>query len=99
VFRKVLAFVFTRALVFRRAMVLLMGASRKVMALNMVATTRDLLKLMRNLFTIMASVVMGITNLGGMALDTKAEVSARRSFTITTDEVLRIPALTWSVER
>jgi len=95
VFRKVLAFVFTRALVFRRAMVLLMGASRKVMALNMVATTRDLLKLMRNLIIIMASVDMGITNLEG----TKAEVSARRSFTITTDEVLRIPALTWSVER
>jgi len=91
--------VFTRALVFRRAMVLLMGVSRRVMALNMVATTRDLLKLMRNLLIIMASVDMGITNLEGMALDTKAEVSARRSFTITTDEVLRIPALTWSVER
>merc|ERR1719234_363960 len=83
-----------KAMVFRRAMVLLMGVSTRVMALNMVATTRDLLKLMRNLLIIMASVDMGITNLGGMALDTKTEVSARRSFIITTNEMLRIPVLT-----
>jgi len=70
-----------------------------VMVLNMVATTKDLLKLIRNLLIIMASVVMAITNIGGMVLDTKAEVSSRRSFTITKDEVLRISALTWSVER
>merc|ERR1712181_95773 len=97
VFRR--ALVIKRAMVFRRAMVLLMEVSTRVMALLMVATTRDLLKLRRSLFIIMASVDMGITNLGATALDTKLEVSSRRSFTITTDEVLRIPALTLSVGR
>merc|ERR1719239_2150811 len=94
-FRKVLALVFRRATVFRRAMALHMGVLRRVMALIMVATTRDLLK--RNPFITMAD--MGITNLGAMAMDTRVEVSARRNFTITTDEVQRIPAPTWSVER
>merc|ERR1712192_72871 len=93
------AMVINRAMVFRWVMVLLMGVSTRVMALNMVATTRDLLKLKRNLFTTMASADMGITNLGAMALDINVEVSTRRSFTITTNEMLRIPALTWSVER
>jgi len=97
VFRR--ALVIRRAMVFRRALVLLMGVSTRVMALNMVATTKDLLKLMRNLLIIMSSVDMGITNLRAMALDINVEVSTRRSFTITTNEMLRIPALTWSVER
>merc|ERR1719239_1712272 len=109
VFRKVLALVFRRglafkramvsrrAMVFRRAMVLHMGVLRRVMALIMVATTKDLLRLKRNLFITMAD--MGITNLGAMAMDTRVEVSARRKFTITTDEVQRILAPTWSVER
>merc|ERR1719234_937094 len=74
-----------KAMVFRRAMVLPMGVSTRVMALNMVATTRDLLK--RSLLITMASANMGITNLGGMALDINVEVSTRRSFTITTDEM------------
>jgi len=93
------AMVINRAMVFRWVMVLLMGVSTRVMALNMVATTRDLLKLKRSLLITMALVDMGITNLEAMVLDTNAEVSSRRSFTITTDEMLRIPALTWSVER
>merc|ERR1719239_256198 len=90
VFRR--AMVFRRDMVFRRAMVF-----RKVLARIMVATTKDLLKLERNLFITMVD--MGITNLGAMGMDTRVEVSARRNFTITTDEMQRIPAPTWSVER
>jgi len=111
VFRKVLALVFRRglafkramvsrrAMVFRRAMVLHMGVLRRVMALIMVATTKDLLRLRRSLFINMVMADMGITNPGAMGMDTRVEVSARRNFTITTNEVQRIPAPTWSVER
>jgi len=74
-----------------------MGFLRRVMAHIMVATTKDLLKLERNLFITMVD--MGITNLGAMGMDTRVEVSARRKFTITTDEMQRILAPTWSVER
>merc|ERR1711964_833350 len=101
VFRRGLAFkramVSRRAMVFRRAMVLHLGVLRRVMALIMVATTKDLLRLKRNPFITMAD--MGITNQGAMGMDTRVEVSARRKFTITTNEVQRILALTWSVER
>jgi len=111
VFKKVLALVFRRglafkramvsrrAMVFRRAMVLHMGVLRRVMALIMVATTKDLLRLRRSLFINMVMADMGITNPGAMGMDTRVEVSARRNFTITTNEVQRIPAPTWSVER
>merc|ERR1719233_2086806 len=101
VFRRAMVFrrdmVFSKAMVFRRAIVLHMGFLRRVMAHIMVATTKDLLKLERNLFITMVD--MGITNLGAMGMDTRVEVLARRNFTITTDEMQRIPAPTWSVER
>merc|ERR1719285_1195672 len=101
VFRRALAFkramVSRRAMVFRRAMVLHMGVLRRVMALIMVATSKDLQRLQRN--PLITMVDMDITNLGAMDMDTRVVVSARRKFTITTNEVQRIPAPTWSVER
>merc|ERR1719285_1249635 len=98
VFRKVLALVFRRGLAFKRAMVSRRAmVFRRAMALIMVATSKDLQRLQRN--PLITMVDMDITNLGAMDMDTRVVVSARRKFTITTNEVQRIPAPTWSVER
>merc|ERR1719391_1834421 len=76
--------------------------SRKVTAPLMVATTKGLLKRNRSSIT----TDMGIINLRAMAMDIRGEVSRpeksspRSPITITTtNEVLRIPAQIWSVER
>merc|ERR1719342_1457017 len=78
--------------------------SRKVTAPLMVATTKGLLK--RNPSSITTD--MGIINLRALAMDIRGEVSCpeisspRSPITITTtttNEVLRIPAQIWSVER
>ena len=75
---------------------------RKVTAPLMVATTKGLLK--RNPSSITTD--MAIINLRAMAMDIRGEVScpeisSPRSTitTTTTNEVLRIPAQIWSVER
>merc|ERR1719300_1644193 len=77
---------------------------RKVTAPLMVATTKGLLKRNRSSIT----TDMGIINLRALAMDIRGEVSCpeisspRSPITITTtttNEVLRIPAQIWSVER
>merc|ERR1719175_199179 len=75
---------------------------RKVTAPLMVATTKGLLKRNRSSIT----TDMGIINLRALAMDIRGEVScpeisSPRSpiTTTTTNEVLRIPAQIWSVER
>merc|ERR1712130_1025252 len=77
--------------------------SRKVTAPLMVATTKGLLK--RNPSSITTD--MAIINLRAMAMGIRGEVSRPEkssprspiSTTTTTNEVLRIPAQIWSVER
>merc|ERR1719175_128602 len=76
--------------------------SRKVTAPLMVATTKGLLKRNRSSIT----TDMGIINLRALAMDIRGEVSCPEKSsprstitTTTTNEVLRIPAQIWSVER
>merc|ERR1719462_926311 len=77
--------------------------SRKATAPLMGATTKGLLK--RNPSSITTD--MAIINLRAMAMDTRGEVSRPEkssprspiTTTTTTNEVLRIPAQIWSVER